>query len=266
MTMGEKIIDNSSEYMLQLSQTWQKILKLFPAEQGNRLQIDGIIDDKKWNSPQNKYRVLFFLKESYRRSDGTKNLYLYPLINILKLKGETAGGTFLVANKWMHAITDALSENEKFDISYAALMNVSKKGFIDRTQTAAKTLKDAIADGNYKTLLKQQLQEISPKIIVCGNTLPYLLEILQTEESHKDFHKYRIAYSELGNRKEERKIGRSPSFQGKTSLELFLYKNYIIFSAYHPSARPSLGYYTAAEDFFNIIQATRSDLINVLSD
>ena len=55
--MNEKIIDNSSEYLPQLSQTWQKILKLYPSEQGNRLQLDGIIDDQKWNSPQNKYRI-----------------------------------------------------------------------------------------------------------------------------------------------------------------------------------------------------------------
>ena len=262
MTMNEKIIDNSSEYMPQLSQTWQKILKLYPSEQGNRLQLDGIIDDQKWNSPQNKYRVLFFLKESYRRSDDTKNLYLYPLINYLK--DETAGGTFDTANKWMHAITGALSENENFGLSYAALMNISKIGLIDKTRTSAKTLRAALADESYKTLLNQQLQEISPRIIVCGNTLPYLLKILQTEENRKDFYKYRIAYCELGDKKEERKIGYSPSFQGKTSLDLFLYKNYIIFSAYHPAAI-HFRWFTAVEDFSNIIQATRSDLMNVLS-
>ena len=87
---------------------------------------------------------------------------------------------------------------------------------------------------------------------------------MQTEENRKDFYKYRIAYCELGDKKEERKIGYSRSFQGKTSLDLFLYKNYIIFSAYHPAAI-HFRWFTAVEDFSNIIQATRSDLMNVLS-
>ena len=165
---------------------------------------EGIINPDLWK--QSKYKVLFILKESY----GTLSVEgesTYSLPKHLNYNG-AYGHTFTACNNFLvQLISDNNCYNKEL-IKSSAIINIIKT-YGENTTTSWKELRK-----NYelnKKLLKEQIENIDPNIIVFGNTY-YLF--------HED-------YAEL------------PSLEyNKTEIvedDNSIFNNKIVCNCYHPS-------------------------------
>lgn len=197
------------------------------------LQFDGIIDIDTWK--KTNLKILFLLKDSYRPIDengdyNTARFSSYVLDYIAnKTKDEIKDKTWKQVLLWANAISKNCGFGKIENLKSVAFMNVNKLAFISKKNTNSKNSDLKIAVNEDKDILKEQLEIISPDIIVCGNTGNYLFDILKEKES---------SISGIGKQKD----GRNP-------LDLYKTDQYVVFNAYHPSYRAT----TTAKEFEKLI-------------
>lgn len=168
--------------------------------------MDGIICEEQWKSQQ--IRPLFLLKEAYHK----ENVPFWNLIDDCLIHNDYHAPTMWKRiSEWTYAIFNTTKKQiAKYDptlwygkldfdhhyneyLKRIAIVNVKKSNGIEKSD------KDEIqVYAEYdKEELKQQIEEINPTIIICGNTVDYLEIIFDehfTKENYNDnwFYFYKL--------------------------------------------------------------------------
>ena len=188
------------------------------------LQFDGVLDDETWE--KSKLKILFLLKDSYRpvnengevKNKNRFSTYVFDLQN--KKACEINDTTWKKVLEWANTISVKFGCGEIKSLKNVAFMNINKLAFseADGYETQKKDLAIAVRDD--KDLLKSQFKNISPNIIVCGNTGKYLfrfLDVLMPEPIY------------------------SAKNKNRNSLNVYVLeedgKRTFVFDVYHPSYR-----------------------------
>lgn len=220
--------DNSSTVKIDYPEQWEVFEPFAKKYPDLCLQFDGIAD-KKWKNE--KVKILFLLKDSYRYEDKRVFLDRYVMDDVLKKDFIPKDRTWKRIYDWNNAIRISLGLGEVADLKNIAFMNLSKIACDERISknTRPNTLAYAITED--KEELLNQYNKINPNIVVCGNTGSYLFKLLGYDLE---------------------KIQEGTIFKGKirNRNRLFLYRidGVWIFDAYHPSWGG-----TSAQDFVEVI-------------
>lgn len=155
---------------------------------GNFFITDGVIDSDKWNSSE--FKILFLLKEAY--SDAPYSEGEWDLTNYLS-KGldHIRGKMWPTISQWSLGIRKLLETSEVpyFDENYknnqefneaflcCAVINLKKSSGY-KSSNNDDLSKYVASDWD---LLSNQIDEISPNLIICGSTWP----IIKSHVSHE---------------------------------------------------------------------------------
>jgi len=144
---------------------------------------DGIIDTELWKKSSDQ--TMFLLKEAYdsKRVEGS-----WDLPSLIRKRG-VSGRTFKPMAQWAWGIHKVLqdgvispyiqnSKDVKHALLSSAIVNIKKSG--GKKSSGSKNLRKYV-DEDWD-LLSEQVKEISPKIIVCGNTWSLISEKLTYEK------------------------------------------------------------------------------------
>jgi len=148
---------------------------------------DGIIDKSCWDESQ--YKILFLLKEAYS-SDPTERSW--DLRNFIKERG-VFGRTFKPMAQWAYGIEKILQNREispyvsnskevRNALLSSAVVNLKKSG--GKNKSGYKNLQKYVAED--WGLISKQIAEISPKVIVCGNTWSLIKDELTSPQKVSD--------------------------------------------------------------------------------
>lgn len=132
---------------------------------------DGIIDRSFWS--ESDYKILFLLKEAY---DSTSTEGTWDLPEFIKDRG-VFGRTFKPMAQWAYGIEKVVKNREispyiqnnkhvENALFSSAIVNLKKSG--GKKRSSYKNLEKYVAED--WVLIKAQIGNIAPKIIVCGNT------------------------------------------------------------------------------------------------
>ena len=158
----------------------------------NQLVIDGIINKEEWERQETK--ILFVLKEAY--GDGNTSWSLTDYINNLEQKDYIAKLWKRIAiwtNGILHTDKNFIKEYDPNELSNEkccellkkiAVVNIKKK---DESKKSSEMNDIESYAKNDKDLLKEQIDNIQPDIIVCGYTCNCLDQIY--ENTIKDNNK-----------------------------------------------------------------------------
>ena len=226
-------IDNTLDVKKKYPNQWETFKPFADRYENLCLQFDGIIDIDTWE--KTNLKILFLLKDSYRPVNkngdyNTARFSTYVLDCIAnKTKDKIKDKTWKQVLLWANAISKKCGFGEIENLKNVAFMNVNKLAFKSENNTNSENSNLKIAVKEDKDILREQLEIISPDIIVCGNTGKYLFDILKEKGSY---------ISGIGKQKD----GRNP---------LYLYKTdkYVVFDAYHPSYRET----TTVKEFEKLI-------------
>ena len=235
--------DNSAAVSSKYSDNWERFKPFAKRYEGKCLQLDGIADIHIWN--EQKCKVLYVLKDGYRKG-YTDFISTFVFDCILSEKGrpDKVHKTWTTVFDWHATIRKALGISKDNNLTSAAYINVSKLACDGNVSTVTRPRTLPIAVEEDGALLKDQLEGISPNIIVCGNTGRYLFEILGVK-NRREFL--------IGS------IGRQED--GRNPLDLYIYNNYVIFNAYHPSYLHT----TKPEEFEGLILANNKAILDVIN-
>jgi len=162
--------------------------KLRDIHKGNFFITDGIIDIERWS--KSDFKVLFLLKEAYSdtpQSDGEWDLVEYLSQGSSNLKSKM----WSTVSQWCFGLKKLIETNEVvcFDDNHknnpeyneaflsCAVINIKKSSGY-KSSDKDDLSKYVISDWD---LLAQQIDEISPDIIICGSTWP----IIKSQINHE---------------------------------------------------------------------------------
>jgi len=148
---------------------------------------DGVIDQDLWDKSSEK--VMFLLKEAYdsKNSEGT-----WDLPTLIKSRG-VSGRTFKPMAQWAYGIHKILKDGEvspyvqnSEDVRQAlfssAVVNIKKS--CGKKSSTTKDLEKYVNED--WSLLSSQIKDISPNIVVCGNTWSLISKNLENKSKISD--------------------------------------------------------------------------------
>ena len=166
----------------------------FEKEQGIDLIRDGIINNTTFTT--SKYKILFIMKEvnmggSKFEKGFSLNDVIAKWIEPKKVKKDwrgtynklILGANAIVTGEANYKIKESISS-----LNHCAVINVNKSGGGARTNLK----KLAIQFEQQKEILKAQLEEINPNIIVCSGTYKVVKPLLLELYHHLSFEKQKL--------------------------------------------------------------------------
>ena len=172
--------------------TWKKR----DIHRGNFFITDGIIDPNRWK--KSNFKILFLLKEAY---GDTPNLEgEWDLVNYLsKGLGQIRGKMWPTVSQWCFGINKLIETSEipQFDENFkinrefndaflgSAVINIKKSSGY-KSSNKLDLIKYVNSDWD---LLSEQIDSISPDLIICGSTWPLIKSKINYEKSGEWLYK-----------------------------------------------------------------------------
>lgn len=177
-------------------------------EDSNDFITDGIVDTETWFKPMNE-KILFLLKEAYSKSepvewDLPKWLCGNKCMENCEKKcskcwptgttyNHVAEATYMILNpnlgfdNWLGAEsrkTKEYREKRREYLKKIAVVNIKKYSGLPKSET--NNLQKHVE--KHGDLLKKQIEEIHPTVIICGGTYKYLKGLYNIEELDNEFN------------------------------------------------------------------------------
>lgn len=205
----ERNIVNTEEYKLNQTQTQEEWKTRHQNKGLNKFIYDGIVNEDLWAASNKK--IMFLLKEAYLKNNETEG-------NLCKWFNEgPIWKMWKVVSDWIFAMQNVTVDNipayHSFDYndSDASTERVRSISVVNIKKSEGQTSSDYNDLMNFaendSDMIQRQIAEISPKIIVCGNT-GYYFEIVYGAEFEKNkiksnavYNGYEIDHNEFDNKK-----------------------------------------------------------------